>query len=114
MGYIVKKFESTPNPNAIKCVLDRAVIPPDAPPRSYRSAASASGDPVAAALFAIGPAGAVTGVLMSADWITVNKSPEADWKRIKNGVRDALAGAVPAEGINAPCPAPGTDESRIG
>ncbi len=92
MGYIVTKFEPTPNPNAMKCVLDRAVISAEDAPRSYRSIASARDDPVAAALFGIGPAGAVTGVLINSGWITVNKSPEADWKRVKQCVRDALAG----------------------
>lgn len=90
MPYQVTRFDPTPNPNALKCVLDRAVVAPDAPPRSYRSAASAADDPLAKALFEVAPAGSITSVLMNADWITINRSPGADWKRIKDSVRDVL------------------------
>ncbi len=91
MPYHVLRFDPTPNPNALKCVLDRAIVAPDEAPRSYRSSPDASEDPVAAALFAIAPAGSVTSVLINADWITINKTSEADWKPIKDAVRDVLA-----------------------
>lgn len=93
MAYRITRFDSTPNPNALKCVLDRAIIQPDEPPRSYRGAQAAAEDAVARALFAIEPAGTVTSVLMNGDWITINKAPDADWKRVKDAVRAVLSQA---------------------
>jgi len=87
----VKKYETTPNPNAIKCVLEDRVIEAGGAPRSYRDAASARGDPLASALFALEPAGTVTNLLLAEDWITVNKAPDADWARVKAGVERVLA-----------------------
>lgn len=83
----VREFEETPNPNAVKCLLDRAVLAEGAGPRSSRSAAAAIGDPIAEKLFAIE---GVTTVLVGRDWVTVNKRADADWKRIKAAVREAL------------------------
>lgn len=90
MGYTVLRFEETPNPNAIKCVLDRAVVAPGAGSRSFRKPADAQGDPLAAAIFATP---GVTNVLMCADWISVGKSPDAEWPGVKAGVKKALAKA---------------------
>lgn len=84
MPYKVVSFETTPNPNAIKCVLDRS---PGERPRSYFNAESAQGDPLAAALFGID---GVTNVLIHTQWISVNKTPEADWAGVKAGVRRVL------------------------
>ena len=93
MAYRITRFDSTPNPNALKCVLDRAVIGPDEAPRSYRTAQAAAEDPIARALFGIDPVGSVTSVLMNADWITINKAPDADWKRVKEAARAVLSQA---------------------
>lgn len=93
MPYRITRFDSTPNPNALKCVLDRAIVGPDEAPRSYRNAQSAKEDPVARALFGVEPAGSITSVLMNADWITINKAPDADWQRIKESVRSVLSQA---------------------
>ncbi|NUQ68204.1 MAG: NifU N-terminal domain-containing protein [Phycisphaerales bacterium] len=84
MGYRVVEFQSTPNPNAIKCVLDRS---PGDRPRSYRDPAAADGDPLARALFAIH---GVTGLLIHDGWITVNKADKARWTPIRAGVERAL------------------------
>lgn len=83
-------FSPTPNPNAIKCILDRPLIADGDPPRSYRSADAAKDDPIAAPLFAIEPRGCVTGVLINDNWITVNKSPDADWKTLKPAIAKTL------------------------
>lgn len=94
MPRTVQSFEATPNPNALKCVLDGALpaMESHAGPasRSYRSAQAASGDPLAAALFAAAP-GAITSVLIHEHWITVNKAPSADWKTVKAAVTAALS-----------------------
>lgn len=86
MGFSVREFQPTPNPNALKCVLNAPL--PD-PTRSFRAASEATGHPLAEALFAIP---GVTGVLLFGAWITVNKSPEADWKSVRAGVQRVLAG----------------------
>jgi len=84
MGYTVKSFQQTPNPNAVKCVLDRRT---GDRVRSYFKAADAAGDPLGAALFSVA---GVTNVLINGDWITVSKSPEAGWREVKAGVERAL------------------------
>lgn len=85
MPYSITRFEPTPNPNAVKCILDRPL--PD-PPRSFRAADQVGDDPLGRALFAIP---GVAGLLLSGGWLTVNKRPEADWARIKTGVQQVLA-----------------------
>ncbi len=87
MGYHVKEFESTPNPNAVKCWLDAAI---STEARSFLNAAAAQEDPVAAALFA---SGQVTTVLFFGHWVTVNKTPEASWRSVKTHVKKVLASA---------------------
>lgn len=88
MGYKVVRFQETPNPNALKCVLDR---PPPGHPKSYFNADQATGDPLGSALFGIG---GVTNVLIGNGWITVNKAGEASWKTIRAGVERVLRDAV--------------------
>lgn len=85
--YKVVRFQPTPNPNALKCILDAAVPEPI---RSYRGAAEAAGDPLGRGLFEVS---GVTGLLISGDWIAVNKAANADWETIKAGVQGVLAKA---------------------
>lgn len=86
MPHRVTQYQPTPNPNALKCT----VVPPlPEPARSFRSRADMGGDALAAALFAVP---GVAGLLINGDWMTVNKSPEADWAAVKKGVQEALAG----------------------
>ena len=87
MPYTVREFEPTPNPNAVKCVLD-AVI--SAEPRSYRKAADAAADSLASALFAIE---GVVNVLICADFITIGREPGAKWPPIKREVQRVLSAA---------------------
>ena len=82
------KFESTPNPNAVKCLLDHPAA--DGPIRSYFNADQAGSDPLAQRLFAIQ---GVTNLLITPAWITVNKTPDASWAPIKRAVRAVLADA---------------------
>lgn len=84
MGYRVLQFRETPNPNAIKCVLDRRVADT---PRSYFRAEEAAEDALASRLFGID---GVTNVLISGDWVTVNKRPDAAWGPIRAGVERVL------------------------
>ncbi|QOJ00238.1 MAG: NifU N-terminal domain-containing protein [Phycisphaeraceae bacterium] len=87
MPYHVLRFQDTPNPNALKCVLDRAIAPTA---RSYRSADDAGGDPTALALFAIP---GVANLLILNDWITVGKRSDARWADLKPAISDALRDA---------------------
>lgn len=93
MSYAITEFESTPNPNAVKVHVSPALPASVQSPRSFRDAAAASTDPIASAIFGAARPGEITSVLLAGDWLTVNKSPDADWKRIKAGVRSALAAA---------------------
>ncbi len=88
MPYTVTEFEPTPNPNAMKCWLDRPISDG---PRSFLNAEMAKSDPIAAALFA--QAGATT-VLFNGDWLTVNKPPHEEWASVKKKVKRVLADAV--------------------
>lgn len=84
MPFHVLQFQATPNPNAVKCWLDRPI---SSQPRSFLSEESAADDPIAAALFA--KAG-VTNVLFNGDWMTVSKLAEADWNAVKALVQRVL------------------------
>jgi hypothetical protein len=78
MPFRITKYQPTPNPNAVKCFLG---------PRSFRTVAEGAADPTAAPLLAVP---GVSGLLLNGDWLTVNKSPDADWPAIKRGIEKAL------------------------
>jgi hypothetical protein len=65
----------TPNPNSMKITVDRTVI--DKGSKTFDSAAEASSNPLASALFNIG---GVASVFMLNNFITVTKASDADWK----------------------------------
>jgi hypothetical protein len=87
LPYSVERYQDTPNPNALKCVIRGTITPA---PRSFFSADQAKDDPLAAALFAVP---GVTNVLIHEMWITVNKSPDASWKTVKAGIERVLHAA---------------------
>ena len=89
MSYAITGIESTPNPNAIKCVLDRPI---SAGTRSFLDREMAVGDPLALRLFAIT---GVTCVMFCGRFVTVNKAPDAGWGPIKRAIHRALADAEP-------------------
>ena len=86
MGYTVIEVQPTPNPNANKFVLDRPI---SEQPMSFFNAAAARGHALATQLFGIG---GVSSLLLLGDFMTVNKSPEANWKSITPKVKKILAG----------------------
>ncbi|MCL4801784.1 MAG: NifU family protein [Burkholderiales bacterium] len=100
----IADIELTPNPNARKFVLREPLTYGVA--RSYESAESAQGDPLAAALFAIPH---VVSVFYVDTWLTVTQDGEADWNELARQVAvpireapgaaertsDLLAGAMP-------------------
>jgi len=85
MGFNVSEVQPTPNPNAAKFVLDRAV---SEQPISFFNATAAEGHPLAKRLFAVE---GVTSLLLLGDFITVNKSPQAQWKDVTKSVKQVLA-----------------------
>jgi hypothetical protein len=86
----VVEYVTTPNPHALKCVLDAPLpaLSDHDKVRSYRDAASAASDPLAARLFAIE---GVRNVLIVGNWVTVSKADAAAWKSIKAGVEKVFA-----------------------
>ena len=82
-------FEPTPNPNAIKCVIEPDEAHAASGIRSYftADAAGAEPDPLAHALFAIP---GVANLLIHSAFITVGKSPEAKWPAIKPRVKAVI------------------------
>ena len=84
MPYDVVAVESTPNPNALKFVLDRAI---SAQPLSFFTAEAAKAHPVASQLFAVP---GVSCVLLLGDFVTVNKEPARTWDAIRKRVREIL------------------------
>lgn len=85
MAFRVEDIQSTPNPNAVKIILDRLV---SEQPISFFSAEAAADHPLAKMLFSIP---GVSSLLLLDDFITINKSPEARWADITRRVRQVLA-----------------------
>jgi Fe-S cluster biogenesis protein NfuA len=70
----VLNFEPTPNPDAMKFNVDGRLI--EGGSRSFDTPSAADGDRLATSLFAIGR---IASVFYMPGFVTVNKSPEADW-----------------------------------
>jgi hypothetical protein len=87
LGFKVTEVQPTPNPNAVKLILDRAIVDR---PTSFLQANTAKDHPLASKIFAIK---GVSSLLMLGDFITVNKSPEARWADITKEVKRLLAEA---------------------
>ena len=86
MGFRVIEIQPTPNPNAVKMMLDRAV---SQQPMSFFNASAAQDHPLAAKLFAIE---GVSTLLLLGDFITINKSPQAKWADITAKATAVLSG----------------------
>lgn len=85
MPYRVREVQPTPNPNAAKFVLDQVVSQQTI---SFRQAEQAADHPLAARLFAIE---GVSSLMLLGDFITICKTPQADWKSLTARVKDVLA-----------------------
>jgi len=84
MGFKVTEIQPTPNPNALKFLLDRAVVDQ---PTSFFNKDQATDHPLAQKLFAIP---GVSSLLLLGDFITVNKTPETPWNKITKAVERVL------------------------
>lgn|SRR5690554_2942499 len=81
MGYKIIRFESTPNPNAIKCVLDATICNR---PKSFLNAAAADDDPLGSPFFQLQ---GIRNILINDDWISVNKMDDTPWSTLKPALR---------------------------
>ena len=84
MPFIVKEIQPTPNPNAAKFVLDREIT---TAPVSFLNPEQGAAHPIASQLFGIK---GVTSILILGDFVTVNKTPDAQWKQITPKVQEIL------------------------
>jgi hypothetical protein len=84
MPYVVVEIQTTPNPNALKFLLDRPIAPQ---PMSFFTAEAAKGHVIATGLFAIP---GVSSLLLLNDFVTVNKQPAVPWSAITGKVREML------------------------
>ena len=84
MPYEVMEIQATPNPNALKFVLDHAIA---SQPMSFFSAESARDHAIASGLFSVA---GVSSLLLLNDFVTVNKQSDAGWPAITGRVREVL------------------------
>lgn len=88
MGFTVREIQPTPNPNALKFVLDRTI---SAQPASFFNPEQAKDHGLGSQLMAIA---GVSHVMLLADFVTIGKRPEARWSDIKGRVTKLLAAAA--------------------
>jgi hypothetical protein len=84
MPFRLRAVQPTPNPNALKFILDGSV---SECPVSFLDADSARGNQLASKLFAVS---GVSGLLFLGDFITVNKYPSARWVEMKGLIEAVL------------------------
>jgi hypothetical protein len=84
MAFQVREIQSTPNPNAVKFVLDRAVTETAV---SILHPSDAEQHPLARRLFEIP---GICAVLLLGDFVTVNKTLDAKWPGLKAKVKRVL------------------------
>jgi Fe-S cluster biogenesis protein NfuA len=70
--------QATPNPETLKFLPGRDVSP--ATPYDFASTDEAAASPLASALFGLR---GVSGVFLGADFVSVTKTPDADWAHLK-------------------------------
>jgi Fe-S cluster biogenesis protein NfuA len=90
--YKVTGVEDTPNPDALKFVLDRPFL--ESGVKQFDSAREASKDPLAESLFALG---GVESVFYMGSFVTVSKLPYRSWEDLRPAVIQTVeekAGAV--------------------
>ena len=85
MPFRIVEVQPTPNPNAVKFILDKPVA---GHPTSFFSSQQAQNHPLAASLFKIE---GVSSLFLLGDFITVNKRPDAAWTRVRQCVSDVLS-----------------------
>jgi hypothetical protein len=85
MANVSIDVQATPNPNALKFVLDRPST--GGAPRSFRSPEEAADDPMGRSLLAVA---GVESIFMTANFISVTKSVDAQWEHLVPEVTRAI------------------------
>jgi NFU1 iron-sulfur cluster scaffold homolog, mitochondrial len=108
----VVRIEETPNPDALKFLVDGRLVQSGA--KSYDNAEAGKGDPLAEALFGLGN---VNSVFYMDRFLTVTKPPQTAWDDLVPKVRETIESkAVPVPENGAPTtgagqgPTPSNDE----
>jgi NFU1 iron-sulfur cluster scaffold homolog, mitochondrial len=84
--FTVIETQETPNPDALKFILDSQVLAIGV--RHFDNKSAGGNDPLAAPLFALGD---VRSVFYSGNFVTVTKYPEAQWKTLRPQIEQVLA-----------------------
>ena len=82
----VVDVELTPNPNALKFLVNERLL--KYAPRQYFSLEEAANDPLAQGIFALG---GINSVFYMDKFITIGKAKDADWGKIQRPLVDFLA-----------------------
>jgi len=106
----VLKIESTPNPNAMKLLLDAKIL--ESGSRSYDNPSEAKSDPIASALFAVPD---VKSVFFMPSFVTVVKDPAASWDGVAQMVTQVLEAQTPVESStpDAAVESPSNEDERF-
>jgi hypothetical protein len=83
------RIDPTPNPNSLKITVS---APVSTKPVTYASPEAAAADPLARKLFEIE---GVKSVFLLNNFVTVTKSPEADWNALAAKLGDVIASHFP-------------------
>ena len=86
MPCTVVEYETTPNPNALKCWLDQPISDG---PVSFFNAEMAQEHALAKALFATGK---INNLLLNGTWLTVGKIEKTTWPTVKKHLERVLSG----------------------
>jgi Fe-S cluster biogenesis protein NfuA len=81
----VVNIEPTPNPDALKFIVQRPILRSGT--RSFRDFGAAVGDPLGSKIFALGK---VTSVFYMDRFVTVNKEPGAEWTGLIDPICEAI------------------------
>ncbi|MGQ0643985.1 MAG: NifU family protein [Elusimicrobiota bacterium] len=103
----VLQVEQTPNPDALKFIVDEKLLQAGA--RSFDHPISGREDPLASALFSLGP---VHTVFYMDKFVTVSKLPTADWRELQPRIVETIEAAAKPAPAPAP-PAAGSDDELL-
>ena len=98
----VVNIEPTPNPDALKFIVQRPILRSGT--RSFRDFGAAVGDPLASRIFALGH---VTSVFYMDRFVTVNKEAADEWSGLIDPICEAIED-LEMEAVDGNAPAPGS------
>lgn len=107
----VINIEPTPNPDALKFIVQKPLLKMGT--RSFKDFASAVGDPLASAVFALGK---VTSVFYMDRFVTVNKESGAEWSDLIDPICETVEELKiedEAEGAAAPAVAGASADEKL-